>query len=476
MDERRFDVIAKALAGGSSRRQVLRRLVGSGAGSFLTIFGAASVGAQGNQDKGNDDKDRDQGNDGNRAQGGDCRGDGHPCEGNQDCCRGLACEPSGPGAANRCTTPEAVTRCEGDCPEQQATVEEVTAEDDAAAGGAICRQDGETCGGDQLCCDGLLCVPTGKDQATRCVSDQPVETCEETCPAEEVKVTKVRAYRVEADCRYNEADDRTTCDCAAKTDDANAPRVTRVTLPQADVCAEVVDGDFEVLAPSAGPRRAEAGTGGQANAEASGGQVVVGDVAGENQIAVDASGGQAIANAAGGSGNVAIAGGGRAVRYASPGDRDVLRLAFAGKVAASGTATYWCETDAGLVPAAGPALVRAQEELAGDAGAIQVRTVACDVEEAPADFDWYGQCRRPAKAKLRLRAVEGGRGVDKGSGATDEGGRRTFRGLPPGTYRVAPEGGDWCHAECDSADDNGDVVLQAGQRATVWLFACAKGR
>jgi hypothetical protein len=34
-----------------------------------------------------------------------CRGEGKPCEGNRECCAGLVCRVTGPGAARRCSRP-----------------------------------------------------------------------------------------------------------------------------------------------------------------------------------------------------------------------------------------------------------------------------------------------------------------------------------------------------------------------------------
>jgi len=423
MDGHRFDGFVKAFAAsGASRRRFLARLAGGASGGTAALLGLGAAAAQ---------------------------------------------EPT--------PAPRQVTRVE--------------AQDPATTGGAVCRQDGESCGGDQLCCGGLLCSPTGKDQATRCVSElEPVETCADSCEPTEVVAQKPRVYRVEAACAYDDAEDRTTCDCAASAEEADAPAVKRVTISQADVCGEVVGGDAQedtqttTRAGGRANRRAadrstntaNAGNAGEANADASGGAVTVGDVEGNNQVAIDASGGTAQADASGGSGNVAIAGG-RGARFASAAERNVLQLTFAGRVEPTGTATYWCETDAGVVPATGPALTRVREELA-DVGEILVRAAACDIADAEDGYDWFGKCRRPAKAMLRLRTQQGRRFVDQETAATDDGGRRTFRGLVAGLYRLAPEGEGWCHAECDSVDENGDVVLEAGQRATLYVFNCNRGR
>ena len=416
MDGQRFDSILRALAVGVSRRRVLVRLAGAVAGSPLALLGAERAGAQGKPGEGGKDKDKDKDKPGG---GPSCREAGHPCEGNQVCCPGLECRVTGPGNAERCAAPAgAAEGCEGDCP--------------------------EVCEGD---CPEPAVV-------------EFEEVCEGPCPpAAEVKFTPVPAYRVEVDCAFDEAAYQTTCTCAGVAEGGGAA-VRRVILPPADVCAEVVGGDFAV---------ATAGSGGEANAEASGGRVVV---QGGDDVDADASGGQANADASGGSGNVAIAGGGRGVGYASAGDQGTLTLTLAGKVTTGATATYWCETESGLVPAPGPALVRVPDE-GRDVGTIVVQASACDVAEPPSGFDWFGQCARPGTdVRFALASWEGATAVEQGTGATNEGGRLRFGQLPPGTYRLTQVDGSWCHAKCDSVDEQGNVVLKAGQRANVWVFSC----
>jgi hypothetical protein len=45
--------------------------------------------------------------------------------------------------------------------------------------------------------------------------------------------------------------------------------------------------------------------------------------------------------------------------------------------------------------------------------------------------------------------------------------------LAPGRYRLVQTDVDWCHAESDRVDDQGSVVVNAGERASVWIFNCA---
>ena len=96
MDYRDFDHLVRSMADGISRRSVLRRVAGSAITSPLALVGISATAAQGTKDK---DKDKDkrakenQGNQGNEGDPGSsaCRGEGHPCEGNQVCCAGLVC-------------------------------------------------------------------------------------------------------------------------------------------------------------------------------------------------------------------------------------------------------------------------------------------------------------------------------------------------------------------------------------------------
>jgi hypothetical protein len=362
-----------------------------------------------------------------------------------------------------------------------------------ASQGAVCRKAGESCGGDQLCCAGLPCQ-AGKDGATRCVDpNPPTKEPTATCPQiKGITVAKLAAYRIEVSCAYDDGADRTTCTCTPRAASGASP-VKRLTLAPSDVCAEVVAGDFEVSASVSDQRRAtgdktgtkdnsdnggqaSAGNGGEANAEANGGNVAV---QGGDNVAVDASGGAASADASGGDNNVAIVGGGGHDRdrgLASRVGKAVLTLTLAGNVEATGSATYWCETDAGLFPALGPALARVNDDISKDAGAIVLRAADCDVNRAQQGFDWYGECRRPAKLRVRLSGQDGDCYKEQGRYEAGADGRRTVGKLAPGPYLITPDGDTWCHAECDDVDDKGNVVVKANQRTTVWLFNCGKAK
>jgi hypothetical protein len=58
------------------------------------------------------------------------------------------------------------------------------------------------------------------------------------------------------------------------------------------------------------------------------------------------------------------------------------------------------------------------------------------------------------------------------AGATDGDGILRFTRLQPGTYDLQEVDATWCHAESDSVDAQGQVVVAAGERASVWIFNC----
>ncbi|HEU5432772.1 MAG TPA: SpaA isopeptide-forming pilin-related protein, partial [Thermomicrobiales bacterium] len=224
--------------------------------------------------------------------------------------------------------------------------------------------------------------------------------------------------------------------------------------------------------------------GGVANASANGGTVSIGDVnsngSGNTSVSVSANGGTANANAAGGNNNVAQAGGNGgqpavAAQPAQPPEPSVLTVVLDGHVAPGRPMTYWLDTDAGRLPAPGPSLVQT-DETAPDAGAISVVGFACSVPTAQSGFDWFGQCQTPA-AGLPFQVFDqaGSSTTPVATGTTNDRGRIRFPNLPPGTYQLAPSGSAWCHAESDSVDAQGNVVVKAGADSNIWIFTCTPG-
>jgi hypothetical protein len=216
MDHGRFDRLARAMAAGSSRRSVLRCAAGSVMTSPLALFGISAAAAQGNSNKDKDKDKKDTGSQGNQGGPGasGCRGEGHPCEGNQVCCAGLVCPDAKgetpPGNARRCTKAQNVVTtqtqvCTDDCPQ---TNQPVLVENKELFG---------------------------------------------TPPS----------YWIDVTCTFDAPLYRTVCDCIAYGQ-STAPAVRTIALPAADICAVVITDEMRPVA-AARPATNEA-TGGEANA------------------------------------------------------------------------------------------------------------------------------------------------------------------------------------------------------------------
>ncbi len=279
----------------------------------------------------------------------------------------------------------------------------------------------------------------------------------------EGQVERAAAYRVGADCAYDETAEETTCTFAGLAP-PEAKDVSHVDLPASEVCTEVLGGDHEYVDPDPNTR-------------------VVG--------------------------------------YKSRGSQGTFTLVLTGRVTTGGTATYWFKTGDGVFPATGPGLrcgesatqqaveVTPETEATGQAtvspeaestwaaeiqitlevelvgtveaeavtsGAILVQTYACGAAPAdPAAFDWYGACQLGGDGvPFTLSSKEGTQFSDAGDGATDAAGLLRFDGLAPGTYRLRGLDVVWCHAESDNVDEQGDLVIGAGQQVTVWIFLCGE--
>jgi uncharacterized surface anchored protein len=113
------------------------------------------------------------------------------------------------------------------------------------------------------------------------------------------------------------------------------------------------------------------------------------------------------------------------------------------------------------------------EDLAGDTGAITVYKYACPVTVPPRGFDWYDRCDpQGAGVQFSLSVWDGSRFLPVVSAATDGDGILRFTRLQPGTYDLKEVDATWCHAESDSVNAQGQVVVAAGERASVWIFNC----
>jgi hypothetical protein len=113
------------------------------------------------------------------------------------------------------------------------------------------------------------------------------------------------------------------------------------------------------------------------------------------------------------------------------------------------------------------------EDLAGNSGAITVYKYACPVTTPSASFDWYGRCDPQGQGvRFSLSFWDGSAFVPVTVAATDSDGILRLTRLQPGIYDLKEVDATWCHAESDSVNADGHVVVEAGERSSVWIFNC----
>jgi len=278
-----------------------------------------------------------------------------------------------------------------------------------------CRTEGHSCEGNQTCCEGLVCAETGKGSASRCIAEQrpavPVPT-----------VSTVLPYRVDVTCDYEAAQNQTSC-VFVGSGDADVPAVTAIVLPAESLCSEVVDGEFDIQrAPDGGGNSYHSNT-------------------------LDQEG------------------------------RPRCTIVFAGRVATASAASYWCETDGGTFPAEGAGLscpqADASDQISETAGAVLVYSLLCPAADLGGDYDWYASCTSsPARSEFELRTTDSSMVSEVLTTSSSGPEPAKFLLLDAGSYTLNEIGANWCHAESDNTNDRGEVIVQAGQRTSVWIFHC----
>jgi hypothetical protein len=240
------------------------------------------------------------------------------------------------------------------------------------------------------------------------------------CDDEEVNpVPLAQLYLVAVSCQFQGNTNVTTCLFVGGTENGTAD-VTRVVIPEEVACTDVTGGAFASA-----------------------------DVEGLGQA------------------------------LSSPDGSQAVTLVFAGRVRTSGEASYRVTTPNGQFPATGPGLqcgdleqTSAPADLSATAGAVRVVAYDCPAGVDPQNVDWYATCAT-GSAGVTFRLLQNGVSSDsEKTGATDESGNLSFDNLPAGTFHLSEDDGNWCHAESDSVDENGDVVVRNNERSTVWIFHC----
>jgi hypothetical protein len=187
--------------------------------------------------------------------------------------------------------------------------------------------------------------------------------------------------------------------------------------------------------------------------------------------------------------------------FASRKNKPDLTITLAGSVSVGGSATYWVEAGKQLVPVAGPGLIceqatpvpatatpslqtpstNAEPTQAASpspspdptvaTGTIEIRALACSAPMTDPKPDWFRSCPDAADG-LQFRLMPVDSGASGLTAITGDDGTVTFDNLAPGTYKLNLVDVDWCHAESNSVDANGNLVVDGETAVTVWVFTC----
>ena len=109
-------------------------------------------------------------------------------------------------------------------------------------------------------------------------------------------------------------------------------------------------------------------------------------------------------------------------------------------------------------------------------GAIQVHKFNCPITERQRGFDWENECERPNEP-IAFEIVRIDPKTRDAIGQpvrinTNSDGIVQFPMLTPGTYKLAEVDGEWCFAQSNSVDAQGDVVVSQNKLSEVWVYNC----
>ncbi len=115
------------------------------------------------------------------------------------------------------------------------------------------------------------------------------------------------------------------------------------------------------------------------------------------------------------------------------------------------------------------------EQLTEDTGTILVRKYVCEVTNPGKGYDWEEECRlsnQNASFSLAQYNAELQEFGEPAIGQANPDGLLRFTNLRPGTYQLREVDGSWCHAESNSVNAQGDVVVTANRLSEVWIYNC----
>ena len=117
------------------------------------------------------------------------------------------------------------------------------------------------------------------------------------------------------------------------------------------------------------------------------------------------------------------------------------------------------------------------DELTEETGTILVRKYVCEVENPPKGYDWESECRlsdEGASFTISRFNEETKAFGEKTTGQANPDGLLRFSQLLPGNYELKEVDSTWCHAESNSVNSRGEVVVQKNKLSEVWIYNCVK--
>jgi hypothetical protein len=107
----------------------------------------------------------------------------------------------------------------------------------------------------------------------------------------------------------------------------------------------------------------------------------------------------------------------------------------------------------------------------GASGSITVYKYLCQGRDDN-KYDWEDDCEAyGAGAEFELTRISNGNTT---AGTTPSNSKLVFANLANGAYALDETSGDWCHAEADHVDANGDVRVLDGGNTDVFIYNCSK--
>lgn len=117
------------------------------------------------------------------------------------------------------------------------------------------------------------------------------------------------------------------------------------------------------------------------------------------------------------------------------------------------------------------------EVLTPDTGTILVRKFVCEIKTPPKGYDFEKECglsHQNASFSLAKYDPETQTYGEPVVVQANPDGFARWTHLAPGSYKLVEVDGTWCHAESNSVNAQGDVVVQANKLSEVWIWNCVE--